>query len=34
LIDEAAMIELPKSGELGGAALDVFEEEPNMSEEL
>jgi lactate dehydrogenase-like 2-hydroxyacid dehydrogenase len=34
LIDEAAMIELLKSGELGGAALDVFEEEPKMSKEL
>jgi lactate dehydrogenase-like 2-hydroxyacid dehydrogenase len=34
LIDEAAMIELPKPGELGGAALDVFEEEPYISEEL
>ncbi len=34
LIDEAAMIEMLKSGELGGAALDVFEKEPAMSDEL
>ncbi|OUS05280.1 hydroxyacid dehydrogenase [Rhodobacterales bacterium 52_120_T64] len=34
LIDEAAMIDLLKSGELGGAALDVFEEEPKMPEDL
>lgn len=34
LIDEPVMIEMLKSGELGGAALDVFEEEPKMSEDL
>jgi len=34
LIDEGAMVELLKSGALGGAALDVFEQEPKMSEEL
>ncbi|MFT7593620.1 MAG: lactate dehydrogenase-like 2-hydroxyacid dehydrogenase [Paracoccaceae bacterium] len=34
LIDEGAMIELLQSGELGGAALDVFEKEPAMSEAL
>jgi len=34
LIDEAAMIDLLKSGELGGAALDVFAQEPEMSDVL
>lgn len=34
LIDEPVMIEMLKSGELGAAALDVFAEEPKMSEEL
>lgn len=34
LIDEPVMIEMLKSGALAGAALDVFAEEPKMSEEL
>lgn len=34
LIDETAMLDLLKSGDLGGAALDVFAEEPKMSEEF
>ncbi|MGH1353149.1 MAG: 2-hydroxyacid dehydrogenase [Methyloligellaceae bacterium] len=34
LINEGAMIKLLKTGELGGAALDVFEQEPRMSKEL
>ena len=34
LIDESAMIELLQTGALGGAALDVFEQEPMMSEAL
>lgn len=34
LIDEPVMIEMLKSGELGAAALDVYAEEPKMSEEL
>lgn len=34
LADEDAMLELLKSGKLGGAALDVFAKEPKMSEEF
>ncbi|WP_380057349.1 2-hydroxyacid dehydrogenase [Falsihalocynthiibacter sp. SS001] len=34
LIDEEVMLEMLKSGELGGAALDVFDQEPKMSPEF
>ena len=34
LIDEPAMVEMLKAGTLGGAALDVFEKEPQVPTEL